>query len=520
MSLLDIFQTANGDHQKGDPTMYNLTLATMRKCVLPGIMGLAIFTLPACAENGDAIPAANTEAPAAYSSESYAGSSGANAGGETSSAPALPPENKSYAQADIQQLTPPVQLHSRPSAVAGGAPPDLAPPLALSSGEGTDLMNNFGPSSGTVVGNRALELRDEVIRLRSSVNRDSNEFATQRGGGAAGAVQYHSTVAAITARLQNGTTKGNPILLRQWNEADTALNEVSTSMGRLNTLQTTVNSDASLAAYMLESIQAAFELSGAVDEDHDQLKLLRDEVSRLIVQLDYLRNQIANDIQRQTAYVTTERANLQALAFAISRGELVGGSLANRPVMVTPAPLHAPPVASPTLIQSSPVAPVTPAPMPPQQSSLLPGNPGPRPMSPSDYMRETAQTPPPPPPSSASAPDSPASTSAADAGLNPTMGHLLVLIRYNQPVVDYESQLSQAVGSALERRPNAQFSVVAVSPSSGDPASLAKQQENASRDAEGVKRSLVQLGLSPSRISMASTQTQNAQTPEVHVYIR
>jgi hypothetical protein len=72
----------------------------------------------------------------------------------------------------------------------------------------------------------------------------------------------------------------------------------------------------------------------------------------------------------------------------------------------------------------------------------------------------------------------------------------------------------------MERRPNAEFSVVAVSPASGDPAALAEEQQIAEKNADEVKRSLIQMGLSPSRITMASTQAQTAQTPEVHVYIR
>jgi len=361
------------------------------------------------------------------------------------------------------------------------APPASDPALAMAAAStANDALASFGPSSGTVVGNRALELRDEVLRLRASVNLNSNQFATLRSSGAAGAVQYHSTVAAITARLQNGTTRGNPILLRQWEEANSSLDEVTSSLSRLNSLQTSVDADASLASYLLESIQAAFQLSGAVDEDHDQLKLLRDEVARMVVQLDYLRNQTTNDIERQTAYLTTERANLQALAFAISRGELLGNSLANRPVIVNTPVAMSMPASSMSVPMAAPMSAV-----------------GPMPMSPREYMEEKGES---------------------DAA--PTIGRLLVLIRYNQPVVDYEQQLSQAVGLAMERRPNAEFSVVAVSPSSGDPADLAKSQETAQRDAEAVKRSLVQLGLSPSRIIMANTQSQNASTPEVHVYVR
>jgi hypothetical protein len=102
----------------------------------------------------------------------------------------------------------------------------------------------------------------------------------------------------------------------------------------------------------------------------------------------------------------------------------------------------------------------------------------------------------------------------------PSAGRLLVLIRYNQPTVDYEQQLAHAVSTALQRQPDASFSVVAVTPLSGDPSELASATESASRNAMSVKRSLVQLGLAPARISIGSTQMQSATTPEVHVYVR
>ncbi len=394
-----------------------------------------------------------------------------------------------FADDDTQTIS-----ESAPPATPAMVDPSLA--MATSS-NGTDGLANFGPSSGTVVGNRASALRDEVLRLRSSVNLNSNEFAILRTSGAAGAVQYHSTVAAITARLQNGTTKGNPILLRQWEEADASLGEVTSSLNKLNSLQVAVDADASVASYLLDSVQAAFELSGAVDEDHDQLKLLRDEVSRLVVQLDYLRNQTTADIQRQSTYLTTERSNIQALAFAISRGELLGSSLANRPVIVNPSPVVSVPGPTSYAPQASPSMAVT-------QGAL-----GPEPMSPRELMRENGGY---------------ASTGIAtrnsNVGIAPSVGRLLVLIRYNQPNVDYQQQLSQAVGTAVERRPNAQFSIVAVSPSSGDPAALADEEQTAKSNAEEVKRSLIQMGLTPSRITIASTQAQTAQSPEVHVYIR
>ena len=233
----------------------------------------------------------------------------------------------------------------------------------------------------------------------------------------------------------------------------------------MNSLQVAIDADASVASYLLGSIQAAFDLSGAVDEDHDQLKMLHDEISRLVVQLDYLRNQTTADIQRQSNYLTTERANIQALAFAISRGN----SLANRPVVVNPPRVTTVPAPEPTAMNP---------PHAPQAAPMTPVSQG----APLDI--EPAAQP----------------TASSDTYVNgvPSVGRLLVLIRYNQPNVEYQQQLSQAVGAAIERRPNAEFSIVAVE----------------------AKRSLVQLGLAPSRITVASTLSQSAQSPEVHVYIR
>ena len=410
----------------------------------------------------------------------------------------------------------PTQMLEEPkseAASAESAPADQAVPAqaempALSSlgGGANDALSGFGPSSGTMVGNRALELRDDVLRLRSSVNLNASEFSLLRANGAAGAVQYHSTVAAITARLQNGTTRGNPILLRQWEEAEASLNEVTNSLNRLNALQTSVAADASLCSYMLESVQAGFLLSGAVDEDHDQLKLLRDEVSRLVVQLDYLRNQVADDIQRQTTYLTTERTNLQALAFAITRGELLGSSMANRPVIVNPSPVL-------SLPHSSQMMPATrssyaPAPSAAPMMPVTPGQVGPAPMSPRAYMEESGQS------------GSPPAAGSIDTAVAPTAGRLLVLIRFNQPNVQYEQQLSSAVSTALQRKPDSEFTVISITPLTGEPAEIATHQEFAARNAETVKRAMVQLGLAPSRIVMASTQTQDARTAEVHVYVR
>ena len=76
------------------------------------------------------------------------------------------------------------------------------------------------------------------------------------------------------------------------------------------------------------------------------------------------------------------------------------------------------------------------------------------------------------------------------------------------------------VNAALERRPNAGFDLVAVTPAVGDPAKVALETNRARRNAELVLRSLVNMGLPPERTSLAATSSPDAQVNEVHLYVR
>ena len=141
---------------------------------------------------------------------------------------------------------------------------------------------------------------------------------------------YHEDKAPITTRLQVGTTRGNPELVSQWNSAQSALDSLTGNINSMNALGTQIADIASRAHYVLNTIQATYNVSGAVDEDHRQLSVLEDETNQTIVLIDRLLKEVSDDIQRQTAYVANERANLTTLASAIKNGELYGGGLGTR----------------------------------------------------------------------------------------------------------------------------------------------------------------------------------------------
>jgi len=214
-------------------------------------------------------------------------------------------------------------------------------PQQLNSGNFQPEGVTPGQPTGTVVGKKVEDLRGDLTRLQSSVADENNQLQQLRAQAIANANNYHSSIAAIESKLQVGTTKGNPILVAQWNQAQTQLEAVNTDLGRMNSLANDVASNAALASYLLEATRAAFGISGAVDEDHRQLAILEDETNRTTVLVDRLLTELTEDISRQTNYLGAERSNLNTLALAVNNGELYGESFSARnyaPAMAPPMP--------------------------------------------------------------------------------------------------------------------------------------------------------------------------------------
>ena len=244
------------------------------------------------------------------------------------------------AQAPKQVVIPPSPAESQSS-------PTLSP--APAAGQGTQMAAAAAPASsasasggasgggapavsatGTFVGAKVVQLNRELQSLKSSIGDANARFQQLRSVTEQNAQRYYAIVAAISARLQIGTTPGNPVLVAQWNTAQSELDRILTDIAALNTLANDVASQAAMSSYLIESINAAYGLSGAVEEDHRQLARVEDEVNRTVVLIDRLLNEVNDTITRQTAYVNNERRNLTTLSLAIKNGELFGPPLATR----------------------------------------------------------------------------------------------------------------------------------------------------------------------------------------------
>jgi len=179
----------------------------------------------------------------------------------------------------------------------------------------------------TIVGQKAAQISADLDRLKGTINVQRGQMAQITQQVVADSETYHGTIAAIEARLQLGTTPGNPVLTRQWSEAQSELDRINGDVLQMNRLASDVGNDASLAAFMLDSVRAARSLTGGLDEDFRRLSLLEDDTNATTVGIDRLLGGLATDIQRQQQYVAGARGDLNVLALAIKNGQLYGTSL-------------------------------------------------------------------------------------------------------------------------------------------------------------------------------------------------
>jgi hypothetical protein len=339
-----------------------------------------------------------------------------------------------------------------PAAAAPGAPGTMPGAPAASSGPAptvaiTPVPIEPGSNTGTPVSATIATLRGQVQTLEDRLGANAAHLTDLRNQGAESAMAYHESKARITTRLQVGTTRGNPELVTEWNTAQASLDSLAGNINALNSLSASVASDSSAAHFALDQIQATYNVSGAVDEDHRQLAVLEDETNQTIVLIDRLLRAASEDTQRQTAYVANERANLTTLAAAIKNGELYGADLGAAPIATAAG--------------------------------------GPVPAS----MLAMAGTP-------------------------------LVVIRFDRPGVDYQQILYAALTQALQARPSAGFSVVAVSPTRGTAAAVQLAQTSAKNHAQEVLRSMTDMGVPASRLAVASATDPAATSSEVRVFVR
>ena len=176
----------------------------------------------------------------------------------------------------------------------------------------------------TYVGQRILEMQEEFNKLDADIKQGESNFEELKFNGIKSAENYHSIVAAIAARLQIGTTPGNPILLNQYEQAQTELAEVGAQGQNLVDVGNQIALFSTRVSYLLEQARSAKKLRGAVDEDHRNLSSFQDTLKRRNVDVLRTLEDLNETVRRRDIFLAAERRRLTQLANAISVGESFG----------------------------------------------------------------------------------------------------------------------------------------------------------------------------------------------------
>ena len=189
------------------------------------------------------------------------------------------------------------------------------------------MTNSRGTPVFTYVGQRVIEMQDEFNKLDNDISQRKLNFDQLKFNGIKSAENYHAIVAAISARLQIGTTPGNPILLNQYEEAQTELAEVSTQGQVIVDVGNQIALLSTRVAYLLEQARSAKKLRGAVDEDHRNLSIFQDDLKRRSIDVLRILEDLNETVRRRDIFLAAERRRLTLLASAISVGESFGTGL-------------------------------------------------------------------------------------------------------------------------------------------------------------------------------------------------
>ena len=310
-------------------------------------------------------------------------------------------------------------------------------------------------ASGTFVGQKIDPLKTDYTSVGDAfdVHRDSYEEVKTRVYGAA--TEFFGTVAAINTKLQLGTTPGNPVLVRQYDQAQGELDNIEEYLREINLLNQKVNADAGVVALLKSTINKVLRLAGAIDQDHRQLEVLEDDVEKLEIDIARLINEITEEISRQSGFAKIENQNLLVMAVAIRNGEAMGTGILNRSFLAAQALADA---------------------------------------GPPDQQLEVPQV--------------------------NISGLPLVVIRFDDPDINYEKTLFDAIGITVDKKPDANFGLVAVAPIGKNEAETRINSSKVKKYAERVLRSLVSFGLPSKKVALTAKTSGDVVVPEVHIYVQ
>jgi len=478
-----------------------MAVLSLRKVVLG-----SVFTLSACSFSaGDLFPPVSDEPPAPASHP----------------VPVVEVTDASFVVADAPAADASVYYAAPVSAPAPA--PVVNAPVVTTSGARIGTMPNSGMIQ-TVPGRKIAELGDELMQLKTAVNKHANTLEAIKSQIAADAAKYHETIGAVTSKLQVGTTRGNPIMVENWNYATYLLDSVNQNVILLGQLSSDASADEATASYLLDSIRATYDMSGAIDEDHERLREVEKGADELAIAIKKMVSNVNETLLRQQQYIANERRNLGTLSLAIRDGQLYGKSLSD-PMVAVPAKrinqgartiapkadnhrdarsVAANSASAAGTIKAKPAAATAGAGANAKAARAASvANAKPKPVRASVSKNASVAK--------------SASVAGTNAKAKLDSRRPLMIIRFDRKDLGYEPALYQTAKKALERKPDVEFEIVAVIPvKNGAPLAINEARKNA----DGVRMALINMGFPDERLLVTETENNNIEISEVRLFVR
>ncbi|MBQ8677378.1 MAG: hypothetical protein IJ529_02775 [Alphaproteobacteria bacterium] len=174
---------------------------------------------------------------------------------------------------------------------------------------GSNIVN--GSYTGTFVGQRVAAFRQELSQIKQEQKSNAREFEKINANISNNASLYQKTISAVENKLQNGTTPGNPNMYAMLQQAQGNVQNMFANANALENLSTKTSNALTSLNYLENSINAAFAISGAVDEDHKQLRELQNESGILAQKVSSLNEKVtgAANFQQQNAIQSSQEIN-------------------------------------------------------------------------------------------------------------------------------------------------------------------------------------------------------------------
>ena len=312
-----------------------------------------------------------------------------------------------------------------------------------------------GSYTGTFVGQRVAAFRQELSQIKQAEKSSEKMLEKINANISNNASLYQKTISTVENKLQAGTTPGNPNMYAMLQQAQDNVQNMFTNANALDNLSTKTATILTSINYLENSIAAAFNISGAVDEDHKQLRELQNEAMTVAQKAAALNETVSNaaSFQQQTAIQSSQEIN--ALHESVKNGTNTF-KVIQRPVMQ----------------RSTGYAPIVP-------------------------VTRSAK---------------PFKTVSKKASAPIANGLPLFSVRFNDSNVNYKEGLNTAIKSALNRKPNATFDIVAISDSNG--------QNKAQQYASNIFNEVVKLGANAGNISLNARISEKTPVAEVQIFVK